>query len=82
MSAFRAHSFRSKITVVLALLLAWALASPISVCASDKKKTTPRLPQRTSRRKSWIFPRSTFPNWSGRSRLPFREYATPPTSQV
>lgn len=40
MSAFRAHSFRSKITVVLALLLGWALASPVSVYASDKKKTT------------------------------------------
>ena len=39
MSAFRAHLLRNKITVVLALLLAWALASPVSICASDKKKT-------------------------------------------
>jgi len=40
MSAFGAHSLRSKITVVLALLLGWALASPVSVYAGNKKKTT------------------------------------------
>ena len=40
MSAFRAHSLRSKITVMLGLMLAWAFASPVSVYASDKKKTT------------------------------------------
>ena len=40
MSAFRAHSLRSKATVLLAVLLATALASPNSAYASNKKKTT------------------------------------------
>jgi DNA-binding beta-propeller fold protein YncE len=40
MSAFRAHSLRSKITVVLGLLMAWALALPVSSYAGNKKKTT------------------------------------------
>jgi sugar lactone lactonase YvrE len=40
MSAFETHSLRGKITVVLAMLLAWALASPVLVDAADKKKAT------------------------------------------
>src|SRR5580693_5306717 len=40
MSAFRAHSLRSKTTVVLAVLLVSALASPNSAYAGNKKKTT------------------------------------------
>jgi len=46
MSAFGAHSLRNKITAVLALLLTWALASPVSSYASDKRRRPP--PQRTS----------------------------------
>ncbi len=39
MSALQTHSLSGKITVVLALLLGWALASPVASYAGDKKKT-------------------------------------------
>ncbi len=79
MSAFRAHSLRSKTTVVLAVLLASALASPNSAFAGNKKKTTTdttAADRRTDRR--FVQDRH-FASWRGRSRLPFREFVTRPT---
>ncbi len=73
--------FAAKPPVLLVVAAGLALASPHSAYASNKKKTTTDTTAQQTGGPNVDFPRSTFPNWSGRSRLPFREYVTPPTSQ-